>query len=329
MNSPAALQTRLIVTVTPNPAVDVTYHVNGIRLGRTHRVSPPLERAGGKGLNVARVAHQMGHPVLAVAPAGGASATVFRTELEASGVPHRLIPVAANTRRSIAFVDTAQDVTSIFNEHGLPLLVSEWQSLTAAVAETLDGSRDGTEPRCAVLVGAGSLPVHAPQDFYPELIRLAHRHGIPAIIDTSGSGIMDAARAGADLLKPNHQELIDATGQLDLHRAARHLLDLGARMILVSAGPEGMYAFSAQAPGTCWKARLPRPLTGNPTGAGDAAVAAAAAAFASGERNPEKILRTATAWSAAAVLMPAAGEISSLHTELAEHLIVTHEENTE
>ncbi|WP_427131529.1 1-phosphofructokinase family hexose kinase [Pseudarthrobacter sp. S9] len=327
MNSPSAHQARLIVTVTPNPALDVTYHVNGIHLGQTHRVSPPLERAGGKGLNVARVAHQMGHPALAVAPAGGASGTVFRTELEASGVPHRLIPVTANTRRSIAFVDTARDMTSIFNEHGLPLLLSEWQSLAAAVAETLDGSPDGTAPRCAVLVGSGSLPAHAPEDFYPELVRLAHRHGIPAIIDTSGRGILDAARAGADLLKPNHQELMDATGEMDLHRAARHILDLGARTVLVSAGAEGMYAFTAQAPDIHWRARLPQPLTGNPTGAGDAAVAAAAVALASGESHPEAILRAATAWSAAAVLMPAAGEISPRHAEVARQLIVTREEN--
>ncbi|SDL18724.1 hypothetical protein SAMN04487916_106225 [Arthrobacter sp. ov407] len=328
MNSPSAHQA-LIVTVTPNPAVDVTYHVNGLRLGQTHRVSPPLERAGGKGLNVARVAHQMGHRVLAVAPAGGASATVFRTELEASGVPHRLIPVTANTRRSIAFVDTAQDMTSIFNEHGHPLLASEWQSLAAAVAETLaetdDGSPDRTAPRCAVLVGSGSLPAHAPEDFYPELVRLAHRHGTPAVIDTSGRGILDAARAGADLLKPNHQELMEATGESDLHRAARQLLDLGARTVLVSAGAEGMYAFTAEAPDIHWRARLPQPLTGNATGAGDAAVAAAAVALAAGESHPEAILRAATAWSAAAVLMTAAGEISPRHTELARQLIVTRE----
>jgi fructose-1-phosphate kinase PfkB-like protein len=253
---------------------------------------------------------------------------VFRSELEASGVPHSLVPVAAATRRSIAFVDTARDLTTIFNEHGLPLEASEWRALTAAVEQALDGNPDGVHPRCGVLVGSGSLPTNAPEDFYPHLVRLAHKHGLPAVIDTSGRGMLDAARAGADLLKPNHQELMEATGESDLRRAARRLLDLGARMVLVSAGAEGMYAFTAQSPGSSWKARLDRPLAGNPTGAGDAAVAAAAVAFASGRRDPEPILRAATAWSAAAVLMPAAGEISSRHTELARNLIITHEENT-
>jgi 1-phosphofructokinase family hexose kinase len=327
---------RRIVTVTANPAVDMTYHVDGIHPGETHRVSAPLERAGGKGLNVARVAHQLGHPVLAVAPVGGATGTVFRNELEASGVPHSLVPVAASTRRSIAFVDTARDLTSIFNETGHPLEASDWQALNAAVVQALDSG--GGTPRCGVLVGSGSLPAHAPENFYPDLVALAHKYGVPAVIDTSGRQMLAAARAGADLLKPNHQELMEATGEGDLRRAARHLLDLGARMVLVSSGAEGMYAFTAGTPGTIWKARLARPLAGNPTGAGDAAVAAAAVALAAdalgpgssdpGRRDPEQILRAATAWSAAAVLMPAAGEISPRHPELARNLIITHEENT-
>ncbi len=325
MNPPSH---RLIVTVTANPAVDMTYHLDGLHPGRTHRLSPPLERAGGKGVNVARVAHQMGHPVVAVAPVGGAAGAVFRTELEASGIPHRLIPVTADTRRSIAFVNTGQDVTSIFNEYGPALGTSGWHGLDVAIAESLDGPGGPGPSDCAVLVGSGSLPADAPDDFYPGLVRLAHSRGIPVVIDTSGPQMLAAARAGADLLKPNLEELMEATGQADLHRAARHLLELGAGMVLVSAGADGMYAFTAQSPGRAWKARLPEPLSGNPTGAGDAAVAAAAVVLASGRRDPEQILRAATAWSAAAVLMPAAGEISPRHTELAQNLIVTHEENT-
>lgn len=44
-------------------------------------------------------------------------------------------------------------------------------------------------------------------------------------------------------------------------------------------------------------ARLDEPLAGNPTGAGDAGVAACAVLYADGVRDPEQILRRATAWS--------------------------------
>jgi 1-phosphofructokinase family hexose kinase len=312
-----------VITVTPNPAIDLSYHVAGITPGTSHRVAAPLTRAGGKGLNVARVAHQLGHPVLALAPSGGTAGAEFAAELRSSGIPHRLVPVTAETRRSIAFVDTVGGETSIFNEEGRPLQPAEWQALAAAVVEALDGQNAG------VLVGSGSLPPGAPSDFYPALVRLAHDAGIPAVVDTSGPGILGAAQAGADLLKPNNHELLEATGASGLEAAARQLIALGAKTVLVSAGAEGMLAFHHAAPGGYWSARLPEPLSGNPTGAGDAGVAAAAVALASGLTDITdipKILSRATAWSAAAVLMPAAGEISPRYTDLEDQLILSWKE---
>ena len=47
----------MILTLTPNPAVDITWHVDQLTPGTTHRVPPAVARAGGKGLNVARVLH--------------------------------------------------------------------------------------------------------------------------------------------------------------------------------------------------------------------------------------------------------------------------------
>jgi len=323
----------LVLTVTPNAAVDLTYTVAGVELGASHRVPTPLHRAGGKGLNVSRVAHQLGFPTLAIATAGGATGAQLRADLDASGIAHHLVPVAAETRRTIALVDTAAGQTSIFNEAGPALTEAEWQALSAAVVRQLagalpDGSgKAGFHPddagaRPGVLVGSGSLPEQAPEDFYPGLVALAHNAGVPAIIDTSGAGILAAARAGADLLKPNNHELMDAVGETDLVAAARKLMDLGARRVLVSVGEEGMLAFEAGRPGYL-QARLPAPLSGNPTGAGDAAVSAAAVALANGVTELREILARATAWSAAAVLMPGAGEISPRHAELAAQLIIT------
>lgn len=323
---------KLVLTVTPNPAVDVTYMVDGVDPGSSHRVPTPLSRAGGKGLNVSRVARQLGFPTLAVTTAGGASGAQLADDLAGSGIPYRLVPVASATRRTIALVDMVSGLTSIFNEAGPALSRAEWQALTAAVVDGLgggqvdggqtDGGRPDEAPRPGVLVGSGSLPENAPADFYPGLVALAHDAGVPAIIDTSGAGILSAARAGADLLKPNHHELMDAMGETDLVAAAGKLMGLGARRVLVSVGEEGMLAFEAGRPGHL-QARLPAPLAGNPTGAGDAAVAAAAVALAGGTTDLREILRLAASWGAAAVLMPGAGEISPRHAELAAQLIIT------
>ncbi|MBE0009343.1 MULTISPECIES: 1-phosphofructokinase family hexose kinase [unclassified Arthrobacter] len=313
-----------IITVTANPAVDLTYAVPRLIPGSSHRVRQPLLRAGGKGLNVARVLHQAGYRTVALAPVGGLSGTEFREELVASGVPHMLTPTAAATRRSMAFVDGEAGQTSIFNETGRPLTDTEWEAFSAAFEAQLDGA--------GALVGSGSLPDGAPVDFYPSLVRRARKHGIPSLIDTSGDALLAAADAGADLLKPNHHELLAATGATTLDDGARQLLDRGAGAVVVSCGEEGMALHRTGSP-TLW-ASLPR-VDGNPTGAGDASVAALAVVLASGatgawdtaasRHRDETLLRLATAWSAAAVLMPAAGELHDSYPELIEAVTITQD----
>ncbi|MDQ1513297.1 MAG: hypothetical protein QOC59_1139, partial [Microbacteriaceae bacterium] len=58
------------------------------------------------------------------------------------------------------------------------------------------------------------------------------------------------------------------------------------------------------------------------TGAGDAAVAAIAACFASGDTDPDHVLRRAVAWSASAVLMPQAGDLHPSRSDLEDGVVV-------
>lgn len=341
----------MILTVTPNPALDLTWRVDRIEPGATHRVPRGKGRAGGKGLNVARVAHQQGHSVLAIATAGGTAGAELQRELTESALPHLLVPVGASTRRSIALYDAANDETSIFNEFGENPSETEWRNMLDAIGTSL------VQANC--LVGAGSLPPLVastvpgfnPASFYPELVRMAAARGIPSIIDTSGPALLAAADAGATVLKPNRDELIAATGIADPVLAARALIERGASLVLLSLGSAGMVAVASSDPRSYLSARLCSPLAGNPTGAGDAAVAAVASCLSlpspfcasAGGYAPklqasdallttpagatisiEAILRRATAWSAAAVLMPLAGEISPLHAELETQLIIEH-----
>ncbi|WP_406247642.1 1-phosphofructokinase family hexose kinase [Microbacterium sp. M] len=299
----------MILTATPNPALDLTWVVDRLQVGGTHRAEAGAVRAGGKGLNVARVARAAGADVRAVTTVGGATGDEFRHDLEASGVPHRLIPVAASTRRSAAWVDDALGDTTIVNERGVNPSDEEWTRVVDAVREEVTTA--------SVLVIAGSLPPGAPPSLLPQLIGLGA--GIDVIVDTSGAGLLAAADAGAAVLKPNRAELVEATGIADPFAGARELLRRGAGLVLLSLGPEGLCAIGD---GASLQARLPEPLAGNPTGAGDAAVAAVACLLDAGIRDPETILRRAAAWSAAAVLMPLAGEISLRWRELEHELIV-------
>lgn len=308
----------MIITVTPNPALDLTWHVDRIIPGGVHRADTGRARAGGKGLNVARVAHGQGATVRALTTVGGAAGGEFALELRSSSVPHLLVPVVAETRRSIALVDEHLGDTTIVNERGINPSNSEWRALLDAVGESLVDAAE-TEGGAPVLVISGSLPPGAPAELLPSLIIAGRAAGAAVIVDTSGPALLQAADAGASVLKPNVAELAEATGISDPLAGAAELLRRGAELVLLSMGADGMLAVTADA---VVQARLQTPLAGNPTGAGDAAVAACASLWAEGIRDPEAILRRATAWSAAAVLMPLAGEIHDSWPSLADALIV-------
>ena len=55
----------MILTVTANAAIDKRYVVEGFGVGNVNRVKSCAATAGGKGLNVSRVAHIAGEQVTA------------------------------------------------------------------------------------------------------------------------------------------------------------------------------------------------------------------------------------------------------------------------
>ncbi len=315
----------MILAVTPNPALDLTWHVGRLLPGATHRVPAGAARAGGKGMNVARVLHAEGHEVLALSTVGGVSGEEFARELAASGIRHRLIPVAGATRRSVAIVDEASGEATVLNETGSALSPAEAATLFDAAAEL------GRTARAVAI--CGSLPPGLQPEALGALVRELVGAGVPVIVDTSGPALLEAASAGAHALKPNREELRAATGHDSPVEGARALLALGARLVVVSLGAEGLVVVSRADAAGGIHARLPRVLRGNATGAGDAAVAAIAAALAddpeldagtdAAARARVRLARRATAWSASAVLMPLAGALSPDRDALESEIVVT------
>lgn len=301
----------MILTVTPNPALDLTYRVPVLQPGETHRAAPPAVRAGGKGLNVARVIAQTGGAAVVLTTAGGPSGLRLADDLEASRLPNELVPVASPTRSSVAIVEESTGETTVINETGGPLTEAEWTALR-------DAAQRLAVP-AACVVGSGSLPPEAPDDFYAELVAIAAGRGIPSVIDAVGPALVLAAEAGASVVKPNRRELAETTGNDDPIDGARALLDAGAGLVLVSLGAEGMLAVPAS--GEPLHLRPAQRLAGNATGAGDAAVAAVATLLAAGAADPSLLLRRAVAWSAAAVLAPLAGDLHPSYPEFEARLV--------
>lgn len=289
----------MILTVTLNAALDVTYRVPRLEPHASHRVSEVAQVAGGKGVNVASVLGLQGVPVLATGLVGGATGEQIRADLSTRGIRHDFARCGGESRRAVAVVSEADGDATVFNEPGPHVAASDWEAFRLHLADLVQ--RHGA----SVVVASGSLPPGLPSDAYAEVVRVARAGGARCILDASGGALTAALGSGPDLVKPNRDELQEATGQADLVAGAEVLRRCGARDVLVSAGPEGLVLVDRA--GGVTRAHLPEPLRGNPTGAGDAVVAALAAGMSRGAA-PAEVLAEAVAWSAAAVLHPLAGQ---------------------
>jgi tagatose 6-phosphate kinase len=291
----------MILTVTPNVALDITYRVDQLTPGSSHRVRGVTERAGGKGINVASVLHALGHDTMIFGFIGNATAAAVTTDLARGGLAHELIPIEGPTRRSIAVVDSSNGEATLFNEPGPRVPASSWEDLEAMLTARL--------PEATALVVSGSLPPGADDDACARLVRLAAAHRVTVLVDTVGAALLQAAAAGADIVKANSSELLDTTGLSDVTAAALALRRRGAKAVVASLGAAGMTAFT---PGGSWRAAPPTRIVGNPTGSGDAATAALIAGAVAGAPWPDR-LRDAVALSAAAVTQPTAGSFDMDH----------------
>ncbi|MFD3326301.1 1-phosphofructokinase family hexose kinase [Streptomyces sp. NPDC058701] len=287
----------MILTVTLNTALDVTYRVPRLLPHASHRVSDVAERPGGKGLNVARVLAALGHEVTATGFAGGRTGAVVRDLLAAfPGVTDALVPCAGTTRRTVAVVDAASGDTTQFNEPGPLITAPEWSAFLTRYDALLAGAE-------AVAL-CGSLPPGVPVGAYAVLVRAARAAGVPVLLDTGGEALRRGVAARPEVIKPNATELAELTGSRDPLPATRDARRRGAHAVVTSLGPGGLLAAT---PDGTWQAAPPRPLAGNPTGAGDSAVAGLLSALTQGLDWPSRLTR-AVALSAATVLAPVAGE---------------------
>ncbi|MEU9254834.1 1-phosphofructokinase family hexose kinase [Streptomyces sp. NPDC048270] len=288
----------MILTVTLNTALDVTYRVPRLLPHASHRVADVSERPGGKGVNVARVLAALGHEVTATGFTGGPVGAVVRGLLERSpGVVDALVPCAGTTRRTVAVVDEASGDTTQFNEPGPLITAAEWSRFLERYEELLAAGA-----RAVAL--CGSLPPGVPVGAYAVLVRAARAAGVPVLLDTSGEALRRGVAARPEIIKPNAAELAELTGSREPLPATRDARRRGAHAVVTSLGPDGLLAAT---PEGAWRAAPPRALAGNPTGAGDSAVAGLLSALAEGLDWPERLTR-AVALSAATVHAPAAGE---------------------
>lgn len=310
----------MILTLTPNPALDLTYLVDDVRSRQEHRVHEVHAAPGGKGVNVARVLAQLGTDVLCGGLLGGTTGEQIRALLTEEGIAQRWTPITGTTRRTVTAIDD-RGATG-FNEPGPSVTAEELTALRSDLSDALS-RRD---PHVDAVTISGSLPPGADGAFLTDLVRLVRDQGRPVLVDTSGPELLSAAHAGASVLKPNTDEAIAATGAATPLEAAIALTEHGVPHVICSLGADGMLGLQRTGDRVrAWHAHLPAPVCGNPTGAGDSVVAVLASTLLIGGSDLPQALRRAVAVSASAVTRPVAGQIDIVLADEWEPLTLIEE----
>jgi 1-phosphofructokinase len=257
----------MIVTVTPNPSVDRTYRLGLLRLGTLNRARSVTVEASGKGVNVSRVLARLGARTRLVVTAGGAEGRLLASlldELPMDGLSVDLVEVAGHTRVNVTLVTDGLEPTKI-NEPGTSLSAEESAALVAAVGSAL--ARGGV----TWLACCGSLPAGTDPGLIGQLVAAGRAARAPIAVDSSGAALAAAVAAGADLVKPNADELVELAGaDLAPHEAARAIQARTGGTVLASLGAAGALLVT---PDGAWHATPPPIVPVNTTGAGDALLA--------------------------------------------------------
>jgi 6-phosphofructokinase 2 len=286
-----------IVTLTMNPALDITTSVDRVRPTDKLRCQGARHDPGGGGINVARIARVLGASVSAIFPAGGPTGDVVADLLAEQGVPFHRVRISGRTRESFTVNEGSSGQQFRFVLPGPRLTFAER-------AHCVDELR-AVAGSAQFVVVSGSLPPGVPVDFYRHIADVCRDLGTRLILDTSGTGLQHIA-SGVFLLKPSVRELRECVGrelatEEDQIAAARELIQRGqAQVIVVSLGDRGALLVTCNA-----AQRIPaiKMRSGSGVGAGDAMVAAITVGLSRGWPLPKSV-RFGVAAGAAMLMTP-------------------------
>lgn len=292
----------MITTVTLNVAVDKAYVIGTFKRGEVMRVKQCTNTAGGKGLNVAKVARLCGEEVLATGFVGGYAGAYIEKLLEKEKVPNRFVHVAGETRSCVNIL--AEDGSSTeFLEPGAEVSQADVDEFLKEFDEILDQSQ--------IITISGSVPQGVMPDIYATMIKMVKKKGKKVILDTSGKLLEEGIKAAPTMIKPNSDEIeallgINISNRQDLIAGGKKLLTMGIEYVVISLGKDGALLVTEEG---VYQGTPPVIRTVNTVGCGDSMVSAFAVGFARGY-SIEECLKYAVSVSAANALTMETGNFN-------------------
>jgi 1-phosphofructokinase len=282
-----------ILTLTMNPALDLTVQLGPLQVGQVNRSDAMLSHAAGKGINVAQVLADLGHDLTVAGFLGVDNQRPFETLFARRGFVDEFVRVPGETRSNIKLAESSGRITDL-NGPGPEVSVQAQQALAARIEQIAAGFD-------AVIV-AGSLPRGVSAQWLKTLLLRLNAMGLKVALDTSGEALRAGLEASPWMIKPNTEELADALNApiISIAAQAEAAADLrrrGIEHVVISQGSEGVHWFSAD---VALQALPPKVTVASTVGAGDSLLAGMVHGVLCGHK-PEQTLRTATAIAAMAV----------------------------
>ena len=220
----------MIITVTPNAAVDKTLTVPNFQTGFRHRASESLTLPGGKGVNIARALKTLGEPVVVTGLVGGRAGQQIVEGLTRENILNDFVHIAGESRTSTAVVDPTTMTQTEVVEYGPVVTEAETAGLLDKIEYLAKGAR--------FVVLAGSLPRKVSEDFYATVLRAIRKHRCFVVLDSAGEPLRRGVRGRPNLVIPNLREAEDLVGHefhddQDLVDATGIVCEMGARNVII------------------------------------------------------------------------------------------------
>jgi 1-phosphofructokinase family hexose kinase len=221
----------MIITVTPNAAIDKTLTVPNFQVGFRHRASESLTLPGGKGVNVARALKTLGLPVVVSGLVGGRTGQQIVEGLARENILNDFVRIAGESRTSTAVIDSTNMSQTEVIEYGPVVTQQELE----AFFDKIDYLAKGAQ----YVVLAGSLPRRVPDDFYAQLLQRLKKGHCFTVLDSAGEPLRLGVRAHPHVISPNLREAEDLVGhefhdEQDIIDGMAIITEMGAQNVIIT-----------------------------------------------------------------------------------------------
>lgn len=292
-----------ILCVGITPCVQRTLQFPRLELGEVNRARAVTISAGGKACTTAHVLKALGESPVVTGFVGGDTGGLVESYLQQRGITCDFVQSERPTRICSTVLDEASGtVTELVEEAPLPT-AKDWRHFDERLMESL--------VRCGMVTINGALPPRAPDYIYANIAQKAVTLGVPLLIDSQKTPLLNTLPYQPLLIKLNRRELAETCGgdlandDTAMIHAARDLVARGAQWALVTHGAHAAWLIGAE---EIWCFQPPKIKALNPVGAGDSTTAGIAVALRSGKTMTEST-RFALACGAADALTLIPGEV--------------------